>query len=403
LTKYFEDVKDSLWWEYIPLSQNLSINIIQPILVARAVHQNSAPPTHYAWNAAGTIETLHSIQAKLLEFGFVPVSLSGYEKNPQEVASAWYFHPVGAALHLGGLGDSAPGVTHLLDELEVSVDPLPTSTKLESPSLTIEINCVIPRNSQLEKDILTLAGCLDIEPPRGSIYMMMMTQAGPRFILAGNASTVEFEPNNYSSEAVAAYQRISSELVSPRPRGRLTIVNGCAGTGKTYFIRGLLRSVRAAFAVVPQHALAGLLDPSGLPALLNFTQEQGLPVVLILEDADDALAPREQGDTSAISALLNLGDGIVGATLDVRILATTNREHQEFDDAVLRPGRLSTALTIGKLDPAQANAVFERLTKTARHEPYTKPTTLATIYQEAFDSEWNQATQKSKRMGFGND
>lgn len=263
---------------------------------------------------------------------------------------------------------------------------------------------------------------LDREPPAGTVYMMVMAKSGPKFHNVGKAGR-SLERGNYSPAVLDAYDRIRGELGAPQPRGRLTILSGPPGTGKTYLIRGLLQEVTdVIFVVVPQHVLASLVEPSGLTALTELKgqhshEDEHRPVVLVLEDADDALAPREGGDTNTISALLNMGDGITGSVLDVRILATTNRRHHEFDDAIMRPGRLSTATEVEKLSPEQACEIYERLTgKKALETPrphldnegralpavpmFTQPVTVAEVYQKAYDAGW-KAVPPTRKMGFG--
>lgn len=235
----------------------------------------------------------------------------------------------------------------------------------------------------------------------GTVYMMTMTKDGPQFKAIGKGGS-EMVPENYTPEVNEAFDRIKLELVAENPRGRLSVISGPPGTGKTYLIRGLLRAVPdAIFVIVPQQALAALLAPDGIAALTDFRAENGdEPIILILEDADDALAPRREGDTSVISSLLNLGDGIVGSAVDVRVVATTNRDHQEFDEAILRPGRLSTHVTVGDLDADTANAVYKRLT--GNDGTIRKPCSLATVYQMAYDGGWlgAAAPKRAKKMGF---
>lgn len=237
-------------------------------------------------------------------------------------------------------------------------------------------------------------------PSNGTVYMLGVSQSGLTFQPVGKGGSAPVL-ENYVAAVREAYGRISEELVAENPRGRLTVVNGPPGTGKTYLIRGLIHSIhQAVFVVVPQHLVLQLLAADGITALSNFRQSlSDEPIVLILEDADDMLAPRQQGDTSAISGLLNIGDGIIGSALDLRILATTNREHQEFDDAILRPGRLSTHITVGHLDPQTATEVYRRLT--GKEKAFSKAISLATVYQMAYDEGWTGVEQTKKKVGFG--
>src|SRR5690606_35881131 len=83
-------------------------------------------------------------------------------------------------------------------------------------------------------------------------------------------------------------------------------------------------------------------------------------IVLILEDADDVLAPREQTNMAGIHSILNLTDGILGKILNVRIIATTNALAKSLDRAIIRPGRLCVHSEVGPLSQDHAQRIFER-------------------------------------------
>ena len=85
------------------------------------------------------------------------------------------------------------------------------------------------------------------------------------------------------------------------------------------------------------------------------------PSFLILEDADQCLVSRDKDNIASVQSLLNLGDGILGSLLDLRIVATTNAHELHLDEAISRPGRLSKMLEVGPLDVTTARGVFTRL------------------------------------------
>lgn len=234
----------------------------------------------------------------------------------------------------------------------------------------------------------------------GSVYMLMSDgNGGVTFSDVGRAG-VKLERGNYTPKVLEAYDRIKDEVRVKNPHGRLSILSGPPGCGKTFIIKGLLHEVpESVFVIVSQEALPGLLGPAGLAAMIDLRSQHSVPIVLILEDSDDALAPRENGNTSVLAALLNLGDGIVGGVLDVRLLATTNRDHQEFDPAILRPGRLSTHCDVRELSVEVANARLKQLAPEATE--LEKPVTLAEVYQRARDAGWKATRIKAtKKVGF---
>lgn len=242
-----------------------------------------------------------------------------------------------------------------------------------------------------------------ILPPnsrKGTVYMMVNGPSGLDFQEVGIAG-VELEQQNYTQDALEKYQRIVRELTSVKPFGRLNILEGPPGCGKSWAIRGLLYdcSLSATMVIVPPNLVAELTGPSGLGTILDFRQDHGdRPLVFILEDADEVLAPRNGYNMSGISSLLAMGDGLVGSTMDIRIVATTNATQTELDEAVKRPGRLNVMCHVGPLPAEQASIVFKRLTGNDEQLPEL---TLAEVYQRAYDSKWKAPEDKtSKTIGF---
>lgn len=198
--------------------------------------------------------------------------------------------------------------------------------------------------------------------------------------------------SNYSSKVLAQFDRVVEELASPKPSGRLVLLEGDPGTGKTHLVRALIGSLPDAKCIlVPPNVMADLSGPEFLSALLG---ERGERLILILEDADDALIAREKNAAAkaSLSALLNMSDGILGAALDLCIVATTNQRFDNLDRAVLRPGRLLQRLSVGPLSAAEAAACFRGLTGRAR--TYRGAATLAEVYEHTAEAPPKPARRK---------
>jgi len=197
---------------------------------------------------------------------------------------------------------------------------------------------------------------------------------------------------NYSDTVIQGFDFLSKDFVSTNPFGRLAIINGPPGTGKTYLVRGLVNELADSTVVVmPPRMIADIDGPSLVSTFANHQRRNPGPMVLIIEDADSCLAPRVSGDVSSISALLNHTDGILGSMLNLRIIATTNQESMEFDSALTRAGRLSRHIEVGELSNTKATEIYRRLTGSDSFK-YDGKKTLAEIYADAkIDSDGNIA------------
>jgi len=167
---------------------------------------------------------------------------------------------------------------------------------------------------------------------------------------------------NYAPSVVEDFKFLLKDLTSPSPRGRLVILNGKPGGGKTFFVRGLINDIEGSiFLIVPSSLVGHLSDPSFMPAIISLHEEERVPIILILEDADTSLLPRGADNMSTISDMLNFADGIVGSIIDLRIIATTNAKKVEIESALLRKGRLSRNVLIEAIQPLQLKEIFCRI------------------------------------------
>lgn len=201
---------------------------------------------------------------------------------------------------------------------------------------------------------------------------------------------IPLEKGNYSHDVIKGYDTVIKDFNSNTPAGRMAILNGEPGTGKTYLVRAMLMDVpNATFLLIPPTMIPELSGPNLISLLLENRHSFSAngPTILVLEDADYCLAPRKSDNMSAISSILNMGDGIFGSLFDIRILATTNAETQEIDPAILRAGRLSARIDVDKLSFIEATAVLRRLLPGTELEINTKMT-IAEVYKMARENGW---------------
>lgn len=218
---------------------------------------------------------------------------------------------------------------------------------------------------------------------RPQIHSFIRTRNGVNVVSVGELNDT-FTAENYPESVVEDYKFICAQFKAHEPVGRLALLEGVPGTGKTRLIRAMICELQndANCILVAPNVLEHL---SGVEFLQSLIQQhhQGRPIVLILEDADACLINRDEDKASldALTGLLNMSDGILGSTLDIRIIATTNAKIEKLDPAVTRPGRLIRRVEMGPLTKERAEAVFTRLT--SKTQNFDTGATIATVYAAA--------------------
>jgi hypothetical protein len=199
-------------------------------------------------------------------------------------------------------------------------------------------------------------------PPQDAVYTIVSARSGFTATMLDFAGA-PLVRENYNEGVLQRYDRAIAELNAETPAGRIVILDGVPGVGKTYMVRAMVHDIEnAMFIVMPQGMVESLVGPAMIPVLMRLRDDlKKTRVIFVLEDADDALVPRDGGNVHLISALLNFGDGFLGAALNIRVIATTNQPADKIDPAMRRPGRLIEHIHVGAFSAEEAQQVLHNL------------------------------------------
>lgn len=201
---------------------------------------------------------------------------------------------------------------------------------------------------------------------------------------------------NYGKEFVQIYKTLKARMAESS--NGLYMFHGAPGTGKSSLIKYMAGDIKRDFIYIPTSMLESFIsDPSCLQMLI---QKQNS--VLVLEDAEKLIMKRigDNQDSSAISSLLNLSDGILSDILNVSVLITYNCDTDQIDSALKRKGRMQMDYRFELLSIKNAKNL-------ATHLKYSKkiidsidtPMSLADMYNLDKTVQFYELKEE-KKMGF---
>ena len=242
------------------------------------------------------------------------------------------------------------------------------------------------RDHQFEKDLdqLIARHIIYQRPEKPTIYMIETDKDG--WQLKSHAVNDDFEIEDLDTNYGYGFSKFHDELMDrfeDDTKG-LVLFHGEPGTGKTYYIRHLLRQMASNSKVViymPPNMVDHLVEPGFITFLshkLTRWADDGYFCVLLIEDAEPLLAKRQEGvRIQGVTNLLNMSDGLLNDMLNLQIICTFNVNLKKLDSALLRPGRLIARKEFRKLSELDANVLAQRLG--IKHH-FKKSATLGEIY-----------------------
>lgn len=193
--------------------------------------------------------------------------------------------------------------------------------------------------------------------------------------------------SNYNDDFLEISNKIISNLNEIDKSG-LYLLHGHHGTGKTTYIRHLIRKIDKRVIFISPNMADQISSPDMIPFLMKYPNS-----VIVIEDSENIIKSRSGGGNQSVSNLLNISDGILGDCLKFQIICTFNTNKEEIDEALTRKGRLIQSYDFQSLDLEKTNLLLKKL----GHSESKKPLILSDIYNKLDN---NFLKEESNSIGF---
>ena len=293
------------------------------------------------------------------------------------------------------------GDRYLNTEIE-GKDPSTDSITLYHPNLW--------DSSYNEEDVLKIKAAFEKavieESGEASIGIISCDQGEyyvKNFSLAGKTPPFT-HPDLHYGEGFENFHKDLMNRIDTQTKG-LVLLHGDPGTGKTQYIRVLLKelaSMNKSVLYAPPSLSASLTEPEMIEFISDWVIESEKDCILLIEDAEPLLEARNgfDGRTTGISNLLNMTDGLLNDILGLMVIATFNTELAKIDPALLRPQRLLARKMFKKMPRERAEKLAETLESPLPDIKY--PASLAEFYASKHNHNVliHDLEEERKQIGF---
>ena len=195
--------------------------------------------------------------------------------------------------------------------------------------------------------------------------------------------------DNYNTDFKEIHQAILKRLSRNNDKG-LVLLHGKPGTGKTSYIRYLIASLKKQVIFLPPNLTKEITNPGLISILIENPNS-----IFVIEDAENIIVDREKNDSSPVSALLNISDGLLADCLNIQIICSFNTDISKIDPALMRKGRLIAKYEFKELEVEKAQELSDKLGFAAK---INKPMSLTSIYN--LDEKDFQQSKTGNPIGF---
>lgn len=225
---------------------------------------------------------------------------------------------------------------------------------------------------------------------QGSVYLLVKDRYDDLIL---KPYDVDYDESNFKFNYSNEFLELNNKILinANRKKSGLFLFHGLQGTGKTFYIKHLIKNVNKKVIFVPSGSADIFCDSS----FLDFIADYG-NCIIIIEDGEALLMKRSEMNTNPIiSAILNLTSGLTGDMLNLQFVITFNCDVNEIDPALMRTGRLLNSYEFKPLSIEKSNALLTKL----GHSEQNKEMSLCDIYNFE-DYTNNNINQNTNQIGY---